>query len=312
MGMQKLRSIENNTPASATDVSFNFGTIETFVNNNLVNTDGSVPMVGQLVLAGNPTSDRHAVPKEYVDAIQPVGMIVDFAGATAPSGWLLCDGAVVNQGEYPALFAVCGATYNTGGEGGTQFRLPDFTDRSSVSTGANAVGTTGGNADVMAHSHTASGGSHSHTSAAHTHDLRNHTHTGAAHTHSINHDHGEANTDADAHQHFENVNSARFSVPGSIGGDITGSSGGLAGGTPQMLTEPDSHSHSFNMPSFSGNSGGRSASTSGGPSNNSTNNVTPGRGGTEDVTPTISTDGVGGTAMNYHPFLVVNKIVKAG
>ena len=301
MGMQQLRSIENNTPASATDVSFNFGTIETFVNNNLVNTDGSSVMTGQLVLAGNPTSDRHAAPKEYVDAVQPVGMIVDFAGATAPSGWLLCNGDIKNQVEYPALYAVCGATYNTGGEGGTQFRLPNFTDRSSVGTGANAVGATGGDADVKAHTHTASGGSHSHTGAAHTHDLRNHTHAGAAHTHTIAHNHtiDPPSTDGYSATGFKK---GLVSVPvGSIG--IASTSPGATG------------TWSINMPSFTSggssadNSGGRSASTSGPPSNNSTSSVTPGRGGAEDVAPTISSTGAG--TDNYHPFLVVNKIIKA-
>ena len=315
MGMQQLRSIENNTPASAIDVSFNFGTIETFVNNNLVKTDGSSVMIGQLVLAGNPTSDRHAAPKEYVDAIQPVGMIVDFAGAAAPSGWLLCDGTVVNQSEYPALFAVCGATFNTGGEGGTQFRLPDFTDRSSVGTGANAVGTTGGNADVMAHNHTASGGSHSHTSAAHTHDLRSHTHTGAAHVHSIAHDHGAANTASDGdHWHSQlntygpDSNMLRNLQHGDPINTLT--TAGYAQYKVSVSALGSEHSHSFNMPAFSGNSGPRSASTSGGPSNNSTSNVTPDPTGAVDVTPTISSTGTG--ADNYHPFLTVAKIIKAG
>ena len=55
----------------------------------------------------------------------PPGMMSPYAGSTAPSGWLLCDGAVVSQTTYADLYAVIGATYNTGGEGAGNFRLPD-------------------------------------------------------------------------------------------------------------------------------------------------------------------------------------------
>jgi microcystin-dependent protein len=43
----------------------------------------------------------------------------------APSLWLLEYGQVVAQTSYPELFAVLGTTYNTGGEGAGNFRLPD-------------------------------------------------------------------------------------------------------------------------------------------------------------------------------------------
>lgn len=40
-----------------------------------------------------------------------VGMVVPFAGSTAPTGFLLCDGAAVDIGDYSALFDVIGITY---------------------------------------------------------------------------------------------------------------------------------------------------------------------------------------------------------
>lgn len=63
--------------------------------------------------------------------LTPVGSITDFAGSTAPSGWLLCYGQIVAQASYPELFQVIGSTYNTGGEGVNNFRLPDCRGRAT-------------------------------------------------------------------------------------------------------------------------------------------------------------------------------------
>jgi len=54
----------------------------------------------------------------------PVGSIVIWPGAAAPNGWLLCNGQLVDREDYPALFAVCGTTYNFSGEDATNFRVP--------------------------------------------------------------------------------------------------------------------------------------------------------------------------------------------
>lgn len=62
-------------------------------------------------------------------AIVPTGGILQFAGAAAPSGWLLCAGQVVNRADYLALYSVILTTYNTGGETTLQFRLPDLRGR---------------------------------------------------------------------------------------------------------------------------------------------------------------------------------------
>ncbi len=41
-----------------------------------------------------------------VSAIIPPGMLAPYAGYSAPSGWLLCDGAAVSRSTYAALFAI--------------------------------------------------------------------------------------------------------------------------------------------------------------------------------------------------------------
>lgn len=52
------------------------------------------------------------------------GTIIMYAGATAPTGYLLCDGSAVSRTTYADLFAICSTTYGAG-DGSTTFNLPD-------------------------------------------------------------------------------------------------------------------------------------------------------------------------------------------
>ena len=60
-------AITNGTVADATDVQQNFDAIETHVNTEMVNRDGSIAMTGELLLPSNPTSNLAASTKSYVD-----------------------------------------------------------------------------------------------------------------------------------------------------------------------------------------------------------------------------------------------------
>lgn len=57
-------------------------------------------------------------------AIVPTGQVIDYAGAAAPNGFLLCNGAAVSRTTYAALFAVIGTTYGAG-DGSTTFNVPN-------------------------------------------------------------------------------------------------------------------------------------------------------------------------------------------
>lgn len=59
--------------------------------------------------------------------IIPVGTILPYAGATAPEGYLLCNGQAVSRTTYSALFTVIGTTYGEG-DGNTTFNLPSEND----------------------------------------------------------------------------------------------------------------------------------------------------------------------------------------
>lgn len=103
----------------------------------------------------------------------PSGMMVDFGGTSAPTGWLLCDGSAVSRATYAALFAAIGTTWGAG-NGTTTFNIPDMTRRVSLGSGGTATspaftgttpGSTGGEethqqlvGEVGAHHHTVGGG----------------------------------------------------------------------------------------------------------------------------------------------------------
>lgn len=58
----------------------------------------------------------------------PVGVMVPYAGATAPSSWLLCYGQAVSRTSYSSLFNIIGTAYGTG-DGSTTFNVPDMRGR---------------------------------------------------------------------------------------------------------------------------------------------------------------------------------------
>lgn len=65
-----------------------------------------------------------AAPSTTTATVFPPGQISMFAGATAPSGWLFCQGQAVNRLTYASLFAAIGTTYGTG-DGQFTFNLPN-------------------------------------------------------------------------------------------------------------------------------------------------------------------------------------------
>lgn len=54
----------------------------------------------------------------------PIGAVLDFAGSTVPSLFILCYGQNVSRVTYASLFAIIGTTYGSG-DGVTTFGLPD-------------------------------------------------------------------------------------------------------------------------------------------------------------------------------------------
>lgn len=83
----------------------------------------------------------------------PAGTIIDFAGASIPTGYLRCDGAAVLRATYAALFAAIGTEWGAG-DGTTTFNLPNFTEGEAAvaTTSAGFLGDAT-NGEVIDHTH---------------------------------------------------------------------------------------------------------------------------------------------------------------
>jgi len=174
--------------------------LTTLTANNVILGNGTsaptfvAPSTSGNLLTSNGTTWASTAPA----AQMPTGALMPYAGATAPTGYLLCDGSSVSSSTYLALHAVISNTYGGTaytGSGALSFNLPDLRGRlpmgAGTGTGLNSSGTgapsgtaqtarTRGQwlgeethalltAEMPSHSHngaTGNAGSHSHTMAA--------------------------------------------------------------------------------------------------------------------------------------------------
>lgn len=104
----------------------------------------------------------------------PVGTISPYLGATAPQGYLLCQGQKVSKTRYKQLYNICKSLFGT--ETDTEFYLPDLRGKTitGYQSGDNTFGTLGGLIGNLAHTHTT--GNHTLTVAempSHSHGVTN-------------------------------------------------------------------------------------------------------------------------------------------
>jgi microcystin-dependent protein len=112
----------------------------------------------------------------------PAGLLAPFAGAAAPAGWLLCDGAAVSRTTYAVLFAAIGTAFGAG-DGSTTFAVPDL--RGRVPAGVDNMGT--GAASRLTGA-TLAAGLGAETHALTEAEMAGHAHVTAMHTHQISYD----------------------------------------------------------------------------------------------------------------------------
>lgn len=269
--------IEPLTTADAVEVDQNYTVIVDYLNTDVISRDGLVAMQAPLQLVGaDPVSDDHATRKAYVDALLPVGTMMMYGAAAAPSGrWKLCDGSSLQTAAFPKLFAVL--QYSYGGSGGT-FNLPDMRHRVPIGLDAaddrfKTVGKKGGSYEtsLVEHDHPIS----------HDHPQFNTGNQNADHTHPIDHNHAAFNTSTDSgvHTHLGEFLATRSPDTGtpvsvfvtsgssSSGNANVGGSNAADGDHRHFIDIPEfkgsskgisaNHQHPVNVPAFTGNSGKR-------------------------------------------------------
>ena len=226
------------------------------------------------------------------------------ADGVVPNGWLE-SGQTYDPGDYPTLFAHIGVTY--GGNGSTTFGTPDAAGRVLTAPGGDLGGNAGDTGGNTEHTLTeAQLAQHSHGILPHTHSVPSHTHSMSNHSHSINHDHPSATTGSHGgHQHsYSGTSSSNiqshghnsphqgfmtpgtggnpdYSVPIGPGYSFSAFSQTAVQSSSHQHTYSGtaatggSHTHSVNLPNYSGSSGGGGSGNTGSWSGVTGSNTTP-------------------------------------
>ena len=169
-----------------------------------------------------------AVTKTKIASDQqiPAGVVMAYVGATAPTGWLLCDGTSYAKASYADLWNVLSA--QNYGSNSTHFNVPDLRDR--IPRGAATTGTTLGvnaGADTVTlaaanlPNHTHSAGTldvPDHVSHVHSTNISTDSNSDANHTHTIN-----------SHGHTASLANGTVAGNSTVFGTLYGPSGDGAG-----------------------------------------------------------------------------------
>lgn len=248
----------------------------------------------------------------------PTGAVLDYFGPVAPSGWLICDGSLVNTGDYPALFSAIGHAGSAGVDpGGSQFTIPDLRGRVTVGLDnmggtdagrlsvANTLGGTGGVesvqlavAEIPAHSHTVSDPGHAHAASSST--TGSHTHQPGTTTRSF----VTASTATLTNVEVNTTN------PDNVTRYVAGSSGGP---TVQQLDLGIGHSIVVSNAGADFDTAGQqlnNANTSVDGAHSHTISVANATTGVTVLTSGGSGDALGDAHENMQPYMLVNKIIK--
>jgi microcystin-dependent protein len=128
-------------------------------NASLGNQSSAVPLPGGAVENESLTIAELAASLRQF--LVPTGSVLSFAGASAPSGFLVCNGDPVSRETYIDLFDVLGTIFGAG-NGSSTFNLPDFRGRVPVGAGNDNIaanngirnlGTKGGDTRLQGHTH---------------------------------------------------------------------------------------------------------------------------------------------------------------
>jgi microcystin-dependent protein len=231
----------------------------------------------------------------------PIGGMVGWPTTVAvPTGYLEAVGGTQLISTYPSLAAIYGTQH--GGNGTTTFGIPNYSTSvpKGTATTSNGQATSPGQTTGVDSTNISAG-----QLPLHSHDMGSHTHT-YAHSHGIDHSHAGSNTGfvSNDHSHSGSTSTDNYTHNHAASADgnvyflkqnfAAGSSGvstvnaGIAGPVNEAGTGNDfhqhnhtfttggisaNHTHSTSTPAMSGSTVSQSASTSSGPSTNTTGNA---------------------------------------
>lgn len=161
---KKIKGSEFDTEFDAleTAIATKANKISGAVANNIVSMD-----------ANGDIQDSGETKATIVSSATPPGVMMMYGASTAPTGWLLCNGAAVSRSTYADLYAIIGTTYGNG-NGSTTFNVPDLKGRFPLGYGAGS--------GLTSRSLNDQGGEEEHTLTeaempSHSHDVKT-THSG--------------------------------------------------------------------------------------------------------------------------------------
>lgn len=191
----KLTFVDN-SPATAEDQNSQDADIAAGLS-NCMTRDGQGGATGnqnlnnhQINNLGAPVASGDAVNLTTLQAVLPIGVVLDFTASGAPTNWAICQGQAVSRTTYATLFGLIGTAYGAG-DGSTTFNIPNTQGRvvaaidgtgtiltsATMSPNGGTLGATGGaqtysllTGDLAIHTHTASvtdtGHTHTYTTVA--------------------------------------------------------------------------------------------------------------------------------------------------